>query len=928
MLLENTKTDIAVRKIAEKDGQVLAESLGDLTERVTGEKVTEILKKQAKQIVVTLANADADQMLAVLYEKNEREILAGAIAAAKISGADSYVIILPEKMNPESAEKIKKAADEMRIAENLKIIYGSCVKTAYKNDVILHPLTCVKITALLAGEDADFCLVSTDGKEPVKVPYGTKIGDLVQSSKALRIGNHLYGLSVLDKKLGTEISEENGVLESVSDTQCVVNLVQRMIHTMREKSCGRCVFCREGLVQIDSALLDLMKGKGKATDLSLMEEIAEVMETESNCSLGQTGAGSIKTLTTEFESEAKEHLSGKCSSKECLGLVHYYIDPKLCKGEGACAEVCPKHAVEGGKGYISVIDEYECEKCGKCLDVCTHGAVKSISGRLPKLPDEPVAIGGAGKSETETVRKERKRVRPSARLFTKRVSGVSAQKDIAAEAKITVKGNLPMREMNADVIVVAAGPAGLAAAVTAGENNLSCIVIEKSNTTGGAANMGMGPLGIDTKVQRRQFNQITVEKALDMHMDYTHWRVDADLVSTYFSKSADTIEWLEDMGVEFAGAFKYFAESEATWHIVKPENGVIGPRAAGGMVKALTNRAKELGAQFEMETTVTELIKEDGKVCGVMAIDKEGQQIKATGKAVVVATGGFGNNKEMLEKEFSLHLGEDYYPFMIPGITGDGLNMMWKAGAMKYGAGIEAIYQLPDNLNWFLLDAVLRQPNLLINQLGERFMNEDRMGNTTFTGNALALQPGNYGYCIMDGNILKHYKKNGPDIEDIVHPADAFQAFEQQAAVAVEQGYEAYFEADTIEELAEKLQIDEAVLRNTIETYNEMCDMHCDTQFNKNPKFLHKITGKGKYLVGKFYLGAYGTIGGIRINKYCEVLDDDFMPIPGLYSAGSDANTIYGDSYNFTLPGNTMGFAVNSGRMAGESVAEYIREEF
>ena len=76
MLLENTKTDIAVRKIAEKDGQVLAESLGDLTERVTGEKVTEILKKQAKQIVVTLANADADQMLAVLYEKNEREILA------------------------------------------------------------------------------------------------------------------------------------------------------------------------------------------------------------------------------------------------------------------------------------------------------------------------------------------------------------------------------------------------------------------------------------------------------------------------------------------------------------------------------------------------------------------------------------------------------------------------------------------------------------------------------------------------------------------------------------------------------------------------------------------------------------------------------------------------------------------------------------
>ena len=76
----------------------------------------------------------------------------------------------------------------------------------------------------------------------------------------------------------------------------------------------------------------------------------------------------------------------------------------------------------------------------------------------------------------------------------------------------------------------------------------------------------------------------------------------------------------------------------------------------------------------------------------------------------------------------------------------------------------------------------------------------------------------------------------------------------------------------------------------------------------------------------KYYLAAYGTVGGVRINKYCEVLDENQMPIEGLYSAGSDANTIYGDSYNFTLPGNTMGFAINSGRMAGESVAEYIHD--
>ena len=161
---------------------------------------------------------------------------------------------------------------------------------------------------------------------------------------------------------------------------------------------------------------------------------------------------------------------------------------------------------------------------------------------------------------------------------------------------------------------------------------------------------------------------------------------------------------------------------------------------------------------------------------------------------------------------------------------------------------------------------------------------------------------------------------------DIVHPADAFLAFDSQAALAVEQGYSAYIEAETIPELAEKLGIDEDKLRDTIEEYNAMCECGVDTKYHKPQKFLHPITGKGKYLVGKYYLAAYGTVGGVRINKYCEVLDKNHMPIEGLYSAGSDANTIYGDSYNFTLPGNSMGFAVNTGRMAGESVADYISE--
>ena len=155
--------------------------------------------------------------------------------------------------------------------------------------------------------------------------------------------------------------------------------------------------------------------------------------------------------------------------------------------------------------------------------------------------------------------------------------------------------------------------------------------------------------------------------------------------------------------------------------------------------------------------------------------------------------------------------------------------------------------------------------------------------------------------------------------------ATTFHMFEQAAEQTKASGYGCYYEGETIEELAEKLGIDPEVLSNTLDEYNDMCDVNLDHQFHKNPAYLRPITGrKGGFIAVRFYIAAYGTIGGVRTNKLGEVMDENLNPIPGLYSAGSDCNTIYGDSYNFTLPGNTMGFAINSGRMAGEAIADYI----
>ena len=112
---------------------------------------------------------------------------------------------------------------------------------------------------------------------------------------------------------------------------------------------------------------------------------------------------------------------------------------------------------------------------------------------------------------------------------------------------------------------------------------------------------------------------------------------------------------------------------------------------------------------------------------------------------------------------------------------------------------------------------------------------------------------------------------------------------------------------------------------NTIEQYNDSCEDHVDDLFCKNYRYLKPLKGKRFYAL-RFFPGAYGSLGGIKINYKYEVLDEDWEPIPGLYAAGSDVCDIYAGTYLYRLPGNTMGFAVTSGRMAGGYAAEYVQD--
>jgi fumarate reductase flavoprotein subunit len=481
-----------------------------------------------------------------------------------------------------------------------------------------------------------------------------------------------------------------------------------------------------------------------------------------------------------------------------------------------------------------------------------------------------------------------------------------------------------MLEYNAQIAVIAAGPSGLSAAVQAAEDGASVIVLEKAAAAGGAANMGMGPLGIGTKYQKQQMIDISVEKAFNMFMEYTHYNVDARLVKKYFDLSADTIEWLEDMGVEFEGAFKYFPKSEATWHIVKTDEG-IGPRAASFMNRILFERAKELGVEFLFETPAKKILKENGDVVGVLATNQNDEEIKINCNAAIICTGGAGANKKMIKDETGLTHEEDLFSFAIPGLTGDGLKMAWEVGADKtqirieMAASIEGLEELPQSLS-----NVFGQPNLLINQFGKRVMNEDYMQNSTYLSNVAMHQKGKVLYSIIDTSIAKYYMRNGVDNVSLVRTDPDVSDFLDAIQMAQENNNKDLIVADTIEELADKIGVDPEILEETVEMYNDFCD-EVDEEFFKDKRYLRPLI-KAPYYCAKIRPGGYGTVGGIRINENCEVIDKEFEPISGLYAAGADSCNIYDDSYMFLLPGNSMGYAVNTGRIAGMSAAEYVEE--
>jgi fumarate reductase flavoprotein subunit len=483
--------------------------------------------------------------------------------------------------------------------------------------------------------------------------------------------------------------------------------------------------------------------------------------------------------------------------------------------------------------------------------------------------------------------------------------------------------------LEADFVVIGAGPAGLSAAVSAAEAGLKVIVFEKSARTGGAANMGMGLLAIGSDVQKATGRDLlTVDEAYNMFMEYAHYRTDGVLVRRYFERSASTITWLENMGVRFEEAARYFAKSYPSWHIVESDDGTQGGGQAATMMRRLTEKAESLGVVFYTNTPGTEVIMQNNAVAGVKARtadNSKGYEVRC--KAALISTGGFGDNAQMVKDELGFTFNVDFFGMRLPNHDGDGLRMATAVGAGRSATNVEMIYDIyrPDSQGRLGPDVgnAMRQANLLVNQEGSRFFNEEQIQNTTYGGNALVTQSGNTGFMIIDEAIKEEYVRNGAPFFNRVSSVSDYSKFDENLAAANAAGYTAVQKFNTIRELAAAFGINGANLEKTVAEYNAICTAGSDP-LGKSREYLHPIQ-RAPFYAAQYFPSSYGTLGGIKINSNLEVLTADSQVIPGLYSAGTDACTIFGDSYMFLLPGNTMGFSINSGRFVGENAGAYVR---
>jgi len=493
-------------------------------------------------------------------------------------------------------------------------------------------------------------------------------------------------------------------------------------------------------------------------------------------------------------------------------------------------------------------------------------------------------------------------------------------------------------EETVDVVVVGAGGAGMTAAITATDAGKKVIVVESQPIAGGNSVRSTGGMnaaktpyqdknefkeaaGVEktlaTAAEKFADNETitalaaTVKSQWDAYQANPQGYFDSvelmeldtmiggkgknnpELVKALAENSADAIEWLASIGAEVKNVGAFGGASVKRIH--RPVNADGKVTAVGAyIVPILEKNLQDRNVQFLFDTTANEIIMKDGKAVGIKGTGKDGHKVTINAKSVVIATGGFGANAEMVEK-YKPEL-KGFATTNAEGAQGQGIDMATAAGAATVDMDqiqIHPTVHIEEDGNAHLITEGLRGDGaILVNAEGKRFY--DEVSTRDKVSAAIIEQTDKSAWLVVDQAMV-----------------------DKSAVIAgyIKSGYTVT--GATYEELAKAMGVDEATFTSTMNTWNQAVEAKSDAEFGRT-SFANPLTTAPYYAI-KITPAVHHTMGGIVINPKAEVLNEKGEAIPGLFAAGEVTGGVHGAN---RLGGNAVADFVVFGRISGQSAAD------
>ncbi len=444
-----------------------------------------------------------------------------------------------------------------------------------------------------------------------------------------------------------------------------------------------------------------------------------------------------------------------------------------------------------------------------------------------------------------------------------------------------------VEDVATDVVIIGSGGAGLTAAIQAKEDGANVILIEKNAVVGGNTNFATGGLNAaETKAQETNGIEDSVELFIEDTMKGGKDLNNPELVKVLAERSSETVDWLTERGADLSDVGRMGGASVNRCH--RPTGGApVGAH----LVEVLNKQAQEVGVEIRLETKAIEVLHNENKVTGIKVQDGKGNEYVINAKAVVIATGGFGANQDMVVKYDAKLKG--FGTTNGPGATGDAIGLL---EPLKVGlVDMEQIQTHPTVVpgkSKLITEAVRGNGAILVNREAKRFI--DELQTRDVVSNAELEQEGATGFLVFDQNVR-----------------ESLSAIEGYYKIGL------LTEAETVKELAEKLGVNAHELENTINTYNTFVQNKEDKEFGRTN--MKTELNKGPFYAVEVGPAVHHTMGGIMINADAQVLTEEGQVIQGLFAAGEVTGGVHGAN---RLGGNAVADITTFGRIAGANAAK------